>query len=331
MNFPPAVVVGASAGGVAALFEIAAALPPRFPAVVGVVLHVGNQRSMLPELMNRRSANPVLHPRDGEVPQPGHIYVAPPDHHLLLYPDGIRLNRGPRENHARPAIDPLFRTAAIGWGARAIGVVLTGNLDDGTAGLAAIKECGGTAIVQDPDTAMEPSMPASALAHVAVDHCLPLAGIAPVLEQLVARMPGQPAPAPASERLLREQAVFEGQGADPVQQLDAVGARTQLSCPECGGSLWELQPSRPLRYRCHTGHGYSARSMEAAQAEALDQSLVRSFRLLREREMLLRRLATVAQATGDGGQAAAGRQAAERVAEQAQLLRKWMATQDLSA
>lgn len=330
MNLPPAVVVGASAGGVPALFELTAALPPDFPAIMAIVLHVGNRPSMLPALINRRSANPAVHPREGEIPVPGKIYVAPPDHHMLLHPEGIRLGRGARENHSRPAIDPLFRTAAIGWRSRAIGVVLTGNLDDGTAGLAAIKECGGTAIVQDPVTAAEPSMPASALANVPVDHCLPLERIPSVIERLVRQMPAVPGAVPP-ERLLREQAVFEGSGGDRVQQLESVGARTHLTCPECGGSLWELEQTRPLRYRCHTGHGYSAGSLNFAQAEALDQSLASSYRLLREREILLRRLAMVAEGTGDTAQAEAGRRAADRVAEQAQQLQKLMTAQGASA
>lgn len=331
MNLPPAVVIGASAGGVAALFELTAALPANFPAVVAIVLHVGNRPSLLPALINRHSANPALHPEEGEVPQAGTIYVAPPDQHLLLRPQGIRLSRGARENHARPAIDPLFRTAAIGWGPRAIGVILTGNLDDGTAGLAAIKECGGTTIVQDPATAAEPSMPASALAHVAVDHCLPLQGIPALLQQLVSRMPTDPPAVPLPERLLREQAVFEGGGIDRVRHLESVGSPSNLTCPECGGSLWELNHSRPSRYRCHTGHGYSAGSLKLAQAQALDQSLASSFRLLHEREMLLRRLAVVADATGDTVQAEAGRRAADRVSEQAQLLQKVLLTQGASA
>jgi two-component system chemotaxis response regulator CheB len=326
MNLPPAVVIGASTGGVNALFDLTAALPANFPAVVAVVLHVGNRPSMLPALINRRSPNPALHPQDGEVPVAGKIYVAPPDHHMLLHPKGIRLGRGALENHARPAIDPLFRTAAIGWRARAIGVVLTGHLDDGTAGLAAIKECGGIAVVQDPATAIEPSMPASALANVAVDHCVSLDRLPGLLEELVKRMPQEQPLMEPPERLLREQAVFEGQG-DPVDQLESVGLRSNFSCPECGGSLWEVQQGNPLRYRCHTGHGYSAGSLEYAQAQTLDQSLASSFRLLQEREMLLRRLAAVADATGSRTPAQAGRQAAERVAEHARQLQKIILSQ----
>jgi two-component system chemotaxis response regulator CheB len=209
-------------------------------------------------------------------------------------------------------------------------VVLTGHLDDGTAGLAAIKACGGTAVVQDPATATEPSMPASALAHVAVDHCLPLEGIPALLQQLVSAMPAQVLPAaPVPERLLREQAA--SQGDEPMKELEVLGSQAGITCPECGGGLWELKETRPLRYRCHTGHAFSARSLDHAQGAALDQSLMNSFRHLREREMLLRRLAGVAEATGDMAQAQAGRRAAERVAAQAEEIERMTREQTASA
>lgn len=314
VNAARAIVIGASAGGVSALLELAGALPARVDAVLGVVLHVGNQPSILPELLSARSDIPARHAADGEKLAPGTIYVAPPDHHMLFTADTIRLTRGPRENHARPALDPLFRTTALHWRERAIGVVLTGELDDGAAGLAAIKECGGVAIVQDPATAVAPSMPASALASVAVDHCLPLERIAPVLGALAGRAPDAPAP-PAPDRLLREQAIFEGR--NPVNNLNAVGTPTALTCPDCGGGLWELADAKPLRYRCHTGHAFTARSLESAQVEQAEHALWSGVRTLQEREILLRRLAAVAEATGDAAQAQAGRHQADRVKAQA--------------
>lgn len=213
MSQPYAVVIGASAGGVSALIELAAALPANFPALVGMVLHVGSQRSILPELVSARGPLRAVHARDGDRLVPGKIYIAPPDHHMLFTLAGVRLHRGPRENHARPAIDPLFRSAAMHWRERAIGVVLTGDLGDGTAGLAAIKECGGSVIVQDPATASKPSMPASALANVAVDQCLQLHAIAPALRQRVGDAPVATASVP--RRMLQEQAV--GEGSRPLQ------------------------------------------------------------------------------------------------------------------
>jgi two-component system, chemotaxis family, protein-glutamate methylesterase/glutaminase len=312
-----AIVIGASSGGVSALLEIAGGLPADLNAVVGLVLHVGAQHSILPELLVRRGPLPAVHAQDGQPLQSGTIYVAPPDHHMLFTTNSVRLTRGPRENHARPALDPLFRSAALEWRERLIGVVLTGDLDDGTAGLAAVKSCGGTAIVQDPLTAFEPSMPATALANVAVDHCVPLADIAPLLARLAGTEPKTVAVAPPQD-LAREQAIFEGKQA--MENLAKVGQPSTLTCPECGGGLWELKDTRPLRYRCHTGHGYSARTLESAQASAAEHALWSSVRALQEREMLLRRLANVAQATGDTAQAEIGRQQADRVKAQVEVL-----------
>ena len=314
-----AILIGASSGGVAALLEVTSALPADLQAVVGIVLHVGTQYSILPELLARRGPWRAVHAQHGQALEPGTLYVAPPDQHMLFTRDAVRLNRGPRENHARPAVDPLFRSAALAWRERVIGVVLTGDLDDGTAGLAAIKACGGITIVQDPATAFQPSMPSSALANVEVDHCLPLAEIGLALARLVGSEPqpqlSEPAPLPA-----REQAIFEGDL--PMENLAQVGQPSALTCPECGGGLWELKEAKPLRYRCHTGHGYSALSLENAQTEKAEQSLWSSVRALQEREILLRRLANVAEATGDKAQAEVGRQQADQVkARVAQLSR----------
>ncbi|MBT2322324.1 chemotaxis protein CheB [Variovorax paradoxus] len=175
------IVIGASVGGVNAMLGLAAALPPDFPAPILFVQHIGAHPSRLPELVSAQGPNPAVAPQDGEVPAAGTIYIAPPDHHMLLEDGAIRLSRGPKEHHARPAIDPLFRSAALCCGRRAVGVILTGALDDGTAGLRAIKQCGGIAVVQDPQDAIEPSMPLSALACVDPDFVVPLAGMAQLL------------------------------------------------------------------------------------------------------------------------------------------------------
>jgi two-component system, chemotaxis family, protein-glutamate methylesterase/glutaminase len=316
MNPSHAVVIGASSGGVAALLELAEALPKDLQAVVGMVLHVGSRPSVLPELLSERGGMAAIHPQDGQLLVPGTIYVAPPDFHMVFTSARVRLGRWARENHARPAIDPLFRSTALAWGERAVGIVLTGALDDGTAGLAAIKQCGGTAIVQDPATAVEPSMPASALQNVPVDHCLPLERIPAAVLQRVGHV-ARPAPE-APEQLRREHAIFMGERA--MENLSRVGKPSSLTCPDCGGGLWEVNDSKPLRYRCHTGHAFSARSLENAQVELADHALWSSVRALQEREILLRRLATVAQATGDTAQAEAGQRQADRVRAQAQLL-----------
>jgi two-component system, chemotaxis family, protein-glutamate methylesterase/glutaminase len=321
------IVIGASAGGVSALIELTAALPERLEVPIGIVLHVGSRTSILPELLNARSNLAALHPRDGQPLLPGSIFVAPPDHHMLFTATSVRLSRGPRENHARPAIDPLFRSTALAWKQGAIGVVLTGELDDGTAGLKAIKDCGGIAIVQDPLTATEPSMPASAIANVPVDYCLPVSQIPAALLEIVGRPPGAGAPT-SPDHLQREQAIFEGD--QPMENLALVGKASSLTCPDCGGSLWELNQSPPLRYRCHTGHAFTARTLESSQVVQTEQALWSSVRALQEREILLRRLATVADATGDEPQAQAGRRQADRVKAQAKLLSR-MVEKDMNS
>src|SRR3954471_3832054 len=201
------VVIGASAGGVTALLDISSRLPRFFAAPICIVQHVGSNPSLLPELLRYRGSNHAVHAEDGQRLASRTLHVAPPDHHMLLQGDTLRLTHGPKENHARPAIDPLFRSTALTCGRRAIGVILTGQMDDGTVGLQAIKECGGIAVVQDPATASEPEMPRSALRNVAVDHCVPLHEVAPLLVRLVgAKVAAQPAPA-APEYVAREAAI----------------------------------------------------------------------------------------------------------------------------
>src|SRR5687767_8151066 len=179
------VVIGTSAGGIDALRTIAAALPADFPAPIAVVMHSApDSPGVLHEIIDRAGPLSALRARNGQRLEAGRIYVAPPDRHLLIEPGRVRVTRGPKENRFRPAIDPLFRSAAQVYGPAAIGVILTGNLDDGTAGLWAMKKLGGTAVVQDPSDALFPSMPTSALTHVPVDHCVPLSEMVPLLARL---------------------------------------------------------------------------------------------------------------------------------------------------
>ncbi|HYF16668.1 MAG TPA: chemotaxis protein CheB [Ramlibacter sp.] len=310
---PLAVVIGASAGGVEALLRLCAGLPADLPAIVAVVLHVGTHPSILPELLNVRGPLRAVHAHDGQRLSTGVVYVAPPDRHLLLEREVLRVNRGPKENHARPAIDPLFRSAAVHWGPRAVGVVLSGQLDDGAAGLAAIKDCGGMAIVQDPDEAPEPGMPLAALENVAVDWRLRVDEITAKLMEL-AGLPGRVSTV-RSEHVERELAM--NQGADSSDHLPTIGTPSGLTCPDCGGSLWEVRDTRPLRYRCHTGHAFTARSLAHGQQEIADQALWTGVRALHERAMLLRRMSAVARGTGDPAQAEISEAQAARVQEQA--------------
>jgi two-component system, chemotaxis family, protein-glutamate methylesterase/glutaminase len=278
------IVVGASWGGVEALQRLVADLPADLQAPVLIVLHIGRYRSILPTLLRPRSPLQVMHATDGTPLKAGQILVAPPDHHMLVEAGRVRLSRGPKEHFSRPAIDPLFRSAALTHGPGAIGVVLTGRLDDGTAGLQAIKACGGIAIVQDPADALEPGMPMSALRHVEVDHCIPLARIADVCCSVLAQPTKPPATPPAS--VLHEHELASGIG-DPMTHLGEIGSPSTFVCPDCHGSLWELGNVQPPRFRCHTGHAYTLRTLQHAQSVGTDEALWNALRALQEQKLLL--------------------------------------------
>lgn len=313
-NAPTIVTIGASAGGVDAIRSLAAALPGDFAAAVLFVLHIGAHKSSLPWLLNQTGPLPACHPNDGDPIEAGHIYVAPPDHHLLVEPGRIRLTRGPRENWARPAVDPLFRSAARAYGAGVIGVILTGGLNDGTAGLFEIKQHGGTTIVQDPSDAMDPGMPRSALKHVKVDHCLPLAGIPALLASLVGkRQPGavaELARSPASGTRRRTMTA--------EYKLDHPVA---VTCPDCGGALLRSELGSLTQFRCHIGHVYTAEVMVAAQFAALEWDLEAAMRALSERGELCRQMAETASASGDAGSAAAWQTAMDEAKDRTGVLR----------
>ena len=293
----PFVFIGASSGGVHAMLDFVAALPAGFPAPIFFVQHIGARPSELAHLLDRRGPNRAVHASDGDVPVAGTIYVAPPDHHMLLEDGVVRLNRGPKEHHARPAIDPLFRSAALTCGPAAIGVVLTGGLDDGSAGLRAIKDCGGIAVVQDPQEAHEPSMPRAALAAVEPDHVVRLAQLPDLLLRLAAPQAIGPAVEPPAE-LRHEHDV--ALGVHTVDNLMAIAEPSVFTCPDCGGVLFELADKRLLRYRCHTGHAFSLRSLAATQEQVTDAALWTGLRALQEKEGILRRMAHLqAQAAPD--------------------------------
>ena len=286
------IVIGASAGGVEALRSIVRDLPADLPAAIFVVLHVSpHGESVLPELLARAGPLPAAHPPegDGERFRTGRIYVAPPDHHMVLDDSMVKVVRSAKENRHRPAVDPLFRSAARFHGPRVIGVVLTGALDDGTAGLAAIARQGGVSVVQDPNDALFPSMPRNALRYVDVDHVAPVAEI----PALLARLVGEEAPAsatPPPETLIVESrmAIMSRPEPEDVQKL---GRTSMFTCPECNGALWEIEDDRLLRFRCHVGHALTAESLEADQAEALEATLWAAVRAFEERAQLSDRMA----------------------------------------
>ena len=278
------VVIGTSAGGVEALIQLVGALPADLPAPVFIVLHIGSHKSDLPWLLDRLGGLPAIHASDGEHFVPGRIYVAPPDHHMVIEDDHISLTKGPRENWARPAIDPLFRSAAAVYGADTIGIILTGGLNDGTAGLYEVAGAGGVTIVQDPAEATNPSMPQSALDHVAVDHCLPLAEIAELLVSLlqsrIADQAGRPTELPKNQPQ-------EG-------ELDAEFTQNPpitVTCPDCGGALRRKELGSLTQFACHIGHIYTAEVMLAAQFLTLERFIEAAMRSLGERAELCRQMA----------------------------------------
>jgi two-component system chemotaxis response regulator CheB len=283
------IVIGASAGGVGALSGVIEYLPPDLPAAVFVVLHLApHGRSALPSILGRSGCLPASHPTTGEAIEPGRIYIAPPDHHLAIDGDKVILSRNASENGHRPAIDVLFRTAARAFGPRVVGVVLTGNLDDGTAGLAAIKRCGGTAVVQDPSEADYPSMPESAIANVEVDHVLPLGDIGPMLDRLAR----EPRPAiPADRETVEEEPYDMGANDNDTGGPGRNGEPSGFTCPDCGGSLYERPGEQPLHFRCRTGHAFSPESLLAKQSDTLDAALWAALRSLEENAAMARRMA----------------------------------------
>jgi two-component system chemotaxis response regulator CheB len=246
------IVIGASRGGLDVLKAVLSALPADFSAPVLVAMHVGAYQSRLPELLAAVCSLKVLHASDAEVIKPGTVLVAPPDRHMLVDGNKIRLVMGAKENYSRPAIDPLFRSAAISQRERVIGVILTGDLDDGTVGLQAIKACGGIALVQDPSEAEAPSMPSSAITYVEVDACLPRLEIAERLMSLAQEQRSVAGCGPTKTMIL-ENKISLGSRLNAIRSLDQVAPRSVMTCPECQGVLWEMD-SAPLRYRCHTGH-----------------------------------------------------------------------------
>ena len=273
------IAVGASAGGLQPLRAIVAGLPGDFPATLLVVLHVAaTGTSVLPQILGRAGEIEVVAAEDGLALRPGLVVVAQPDHHLLVDDGRVRLTRGPRENGHRPSIDPLMRSLAEGYGARAAGVIVSGTRDDGSLGLAEIKRRGGRAIVQDPEEAEYSGMPANAMAGTQVDAVLPVADIAPALVALT-----------HGER-------WASTGPDPVPQFLAGGAPLTITCPDCGGVLTETDEGGMLHFRCHVGHAFSPRSLLALHAEGVERAMWTAARSLEDRAMLLSRLADRARA-----------------------------------
>jgi two-component system chemotaxis response regulator CheB len=316
------VVVGASAGGIEALSALLALLPADFPAAIFVVVHVSaDSPGVLPTILARAGVLPVETARDGVAILPGRVYVALPDRHLLLEQGYIRITRGPKENRFRPAIDPLFRSAAQAYGERVIGVVLSGSLDDGTAGLWAIKDRGGLAIVQEPGEATYPSMPLSALRSVEVDHRVTIAEMAGLLPQLVNAVVEEKEAVAVPDKMEIETRIAHED--NPLAAgVMTLGPLSPYTCPECNGVLVQLQEGNLLRFRCHTGHAYSLESLLAGIHESIDKTLWNTVRTLEEHMLLLRHLSEHARAEQDEALAHRLDVKAQNAEDQVQIVRQ---------
>lgn len=288
MDEPAIIVIGASSGGFAVLRQLAAELPAGLAAAVFIVWHLPpDGHGVLPQALNRASTLPAAHAADGEPIAPGRIYVAPPDRHLLVERGRVRVTRGPKENGFRPAVDPLFRSAAFAYGPLVVGVVLSGALDDGAAGLRAIKRRGGTAVVQDPLDAEVPAMPHNAMRAAAVDYVVSATDLA----ALLVRLSHEPAPAAPEGAMDDEKTSIEIRIAADDNALEAgvlkLGVPSSYACPECHGVLLELADGDMRRFRCHTGHAFSADSLLAAITANAEDQLWSAIRSLEESMLLL--------------------------------------------
>lgn len=312
------VVIGSSAGGVEALTYLMSALPGSLDASIFVVQHVPAQhQSLLPQILSKAGSLPAVHPEDGQPYRPGHVYVASPDRHLLLEDGVMRVQRGPRENGHRPAADALFRTAARARGNRVIGIVLTGALDDGAAGLFAVKHRGGKAVVQDPDEAYCPDMPRAAMQHTEVDIVAPLREIANRLPAWTKEdVPDDDA---AKDDLIESEAriLLDGSTAN----VATPGRPSTYSCPDCGGVLNEIDEGGLLRFRCQVGHAFNPASLHESQSSSLEAALWAALRALEQHAGLARRLADKATQFSQPKSAAWHGERADVAERQADVLR----------
>jgi|SRR5436190_3860336 len=316
------VVVGTSAGGIEALRTLAAALPADFPAPICVVMHTAPQSpGVLHEILSRSGPLVSTLAVSGERLRPGRVYVARPDHHLLVEPGKLRVTKGPKENRFRPAIDPLFQSAAQVYGPGAIGVILTGSLDDGVAGLWTVKRLGGTAVVQDPAEALYSAMPRNAIQQVDVDHVVPIDQLAPLLVRLTA-MPVQERLAGAVPEYVSVE-VKIAMEQNPIDAgLERIGDPSRFACPDCHGVLLQLKGGPEARYRCHTGHAFSASSLLAAVNEQIEDTLWASIRALEEGQLLLATMSERLKTTQKSAEAAELTARAEEAKQQSDVLRR---------
>lgn len=316
------IVIGGSAGSIEALKALVAALPPALPAAIFVVVHLSaDSPGLLPSILEYTSRLPVRAATDQLPIRTGHIYVAPPDHHLLLEAGWMRVTHGPKENRFRPAVDPLFRSAAYAFGPYAIGVILSGMLDDGTAGLWAIKDRGGLAMVQEPSDALYPAMPQNALRYVAVDYRLSISNMAARLAQLVNEPLAEKEEVAVSDAIAVETKIALAANALQSGVL-RLGQPSYFTCPECHGVLVQIKEGEIVRFRCHTGHAYSQETLLAEVEEAVELGLWNAVRTMDEKVLLLRQIAQQLSAPQDAAIAQRFTDKATAVEERSQLVRQ---------
>ncbi|MEJ2863782.1 chemotaxis protein CheB [Actinomycetospora flava] len=320
MNDLPLIGVGASAGGIEALFDLVAGIDADLDAAVLVVVHqAADAPSVLAGLLDRRCALSVASAEGGERLERGRVLVAPPDHHLHVVDGRVEVSRGPKENGHRPGIDPLFRSLALAAGPRATGVVLSGMLDDGAAGLLDLVRHGGTAVVQEPGDALYDGMPTAALEQVPGALVRPAREIGPALTEIVARRPLDVAR--PSAQLAYEVRISRGDEVEMTEH-DPPGAPAGLSCPDCAGPLFDLGSEDRPRYRCRTGHAWSVVSLGAEQDETAERALYAALRALEDKMALARRVASSAEGSGATTVAARSRKSAREAMRSAVVLRR---------
>ena len=302
---PRCIVIGASAGGFEVLLDIVSQLPADLPAPIFVVMHIpAYHPSYLPAILSKAGPLKAIHPEDGRMVQAGFIYVAPPDHHLLVDDGHIAVKRGPKENGFRPSIDALFRSAAYSYGPAAVGVVLSGALHDGTSGLWTIKRLGGTAIVQDPYDAEYASMPRSALEYVDADYRVPSAEISGLLVRLANETSEKKMAAneKLEKRIATEVQIAAGTNMSEKNILE-MGELSPFTCPECHGTLIEIKDGKFSRFRCHTGHGFTADALLEEVTRSTGEKIWQVTRSLQETVMLLQHMGRHIQDAGDSSRA----------------------------
>ncbi|HWK65049.1 MAG TPA: chemotaxis protein CheB [Rhizobiaceae bacterium] len=295
------IVIGGSAGSIAPLKTILASLPADLTASVLVVIHIpANSTGIHTAVASAAGPLPVVAAEDGMTIETGHVYIAPPNRHLLVFDDTLKLGHGPRENHVRPAIDPLFRSAAAARGPRAIGVLLSGKLDDGASGLEAIKLCGGIALVQSPHDAQVSEMPLAALEATSVDLSADALAIAHAVKRYVREE--APPPVKVPDGILLEIDIAAG-GPATGGKVEKLARPSTITCPDCGGVLSEVTGSRPLRFRCQVGHSYTAKKVLQQQEDQVDEAMRVALRIIEERANLVERMGREAAEVGRSGMA----------------------------